>query len=69
MFERDPIFQNRHQPKYEEELDPTVSPARLQVFLNERGQFYRKVMPLAMRNLAIAQQRDKLRYRLVREGG
>ena len=26
-------------------------------------------MPLAMRNLAIAQQRDKERYRLVRGGG
>ena len=26
-------------------------------------------MPLAIRNLAIAQQRDKERYRLVRRGG
>lgn len=30
---------------------------------------FKWVMPLAMRNLAIAQQRDKERYRLVRRGG
>ena len=63
MFGRDPIIQSRHQPECEEEPDPTVSAFRLEVFLNERGQFYRQVMPLAMRNLAIAQQRDKERYR------
>ena len=69
MFGRDSIFQSRHQPECEEELDPNLPAARLQVFLNERGQLYRKVMPLAIRNLAIAQQRDKERYRLVKGGG
>ena len=46
-----------------------MSAARLQVFLNKRGQLHTQVMPLAMRNLAIAQHRDKERYRLVRGGG
>ena len=69
MFGRGPIFPSRHQTECEEELDPTVLVARLQVFLNERGQLYRQVMPLSMRNLAIAQQRDKERYRLVRGRG
>ena len=41
----------------------------MEVFLSERGQLFRRVMPLAFRNLAIAQQRDIERYRLVRGGG
>ena len=36
---------------------------------NTRGEAFKRVMPLAMRNLAIAQQRDKERHRLVRGGG
>ena len=38
------------------------------MFLDKRGQAFREVMPLAMRNLAIAQQRDKELYKLVRGG-
>ena len=53
----------------EEELDPTVATTQLQVFLDQRGQAFKEVMPVAMRNLAIAHQRDKERYRLVRGGG
>ena len=37
--------------------------------IDRRGQAFQEVMPLAMRNLAIAQQRDKEWYRLVRGGG
>ena len=37
----------------------------MQLFLSERGQMFRRVMPLAFRNLAIAQQQDIKRYRLV----
>ena len=37
--------------------------------LKNRGAILRHVMPLAMRNLAIAQQRDKERFRHVRGGG
>lgn len=50
-------------------LVPTVCAARLQVVLNERGQLYRQVMLLAMRNVAIAQHQDKEQYWLVRGGG
>ena len=67
MFGRDPIFQSRHQPLVELTLDP--SDEEMRVFLYDRGQIYRRVMPLAMRNLAIAQQRDKERYRHVRGQG
>ena len=67
MFGRDPIFQSRHQPMVELTLD--LSDEEMRVFLNERGQTYKRVMPLAMRNLAIAQQRDKERYRHVRGQG
>ena len=61
MFGRDPIIQSRLQKSQEEVLDLKVSEEGLRAFL--------KVMPLAMRNLAIAQQRDVERYRLVRGGG
>ena len=37
--------------------------------MDRRGQAFKRVMPLAMRNLAIAQQRDMERYGLVRGGG
>ena len=47
----------------------TPSDEELRVFLNERGQTFKRVMPLAMRNLAIAQQRDVERYRHVRGHG
>ena len=69
MFGRDPIFQSRLQNLHDGELDLNITEERLQIFLNERGQAFKRVMPLAMRNLAIAQQRDKERYRLVRGGG
>ena len=36
---------------------------------SEHGQLFRRVMSLAFRNLAITQQRDIERYRLVRGGG
>ena len=67
MFGRDPIFQSKHQPLVELTTDP--SDEELRVFLNERGQTFKRVMPLAMRNLAIAQQRDVERYRHVRGHG
>ena len=69
MFGRDPIIQSRLQKLQKEELDLDLSTEQLATFLNERGQAFKRVMPLAMRNLAIAQQRDMERYRLVRGGG
>ena len=58
MFGRDPILQSRHQPMAEEHVDQASTAAQLEIFLSERGQLVRRVMPLAFRNLAIAQQRD-----------
>ena len=57
---------SNHQPVLELETDPSDS--EMEVFLSTRGQTFRRVMPLAIRNLAIAQQRDKERYSLVRGG-
>ena len=53
----------------EEPLDQEATAAQMQLFPSERGQVFRRVMPLAFRNLAIAQQRDIERYRVVRGGG
>ena len=69
MFGRDPILQSRHQPMAEEPLNPEAMAAQLQSFLNKRGQLFKRVMPLASRNLEIAQQRDIERYMMVRGGG
>ena len=66
MFGRDPILQSRLRS---EALAINPTQKELSAFLNERGEAFRRVMPLAMRNLAIAQQQDKERYRLVRGGG
>ena len=66
MFGRDPIFPSRLR---EEELDLESTAEGLRAFLDRRGQAFKRVMPLAMQNLAIAQQRDMERYRLVRGGG
>ena len=59
-------MQARHQPDVQLQTDP--SDEEMEVFLSQRGQTFRRVMPLAMRNIAIAQLRDKERYSLVRGG-
>ena len=66
-FGRDPIFQSRHQPLVKLTSDP--SDEEMRIFLNDRGQTFKRVMPLAMRNLAIALQRDMEWYRHVRGQG
>ena len=40
-------------------------PETLILFLDARGHAFQEVMPLAMRNLATAQHRDKARFRIV----
>ena len=50
LFGRDPIFQARQYSMVEKE----PSDEEMRVFLSTRGQTFRRVMPLAMRNLAIA---------------
>ena len=51
-------------------IDPqTEGPQKLKLQLAYRGAILQNVMPLAMRNMAIAQQRDEERFRLVRSGG
>ena len=69
MFGRDPIFQSRLQQSQDEVLDLGTTEAERCAFLDRRGQIFKQVMPLAMRNIAIAQQRDIERYRRVRGGG
>ena len=69
MFGRNPIFQSRLQQSQAEVLDLETSEEELCAFLSRRGQTFKRVMPLAMRNIAIAQQRDIERYKRVRGGG
>ena len=69
MFGRDPIFHSRLQQSQEEVLDLDTSEEGLRAFLDRRGQTFKQVMPLAMRNIAIAQQRDIKCNRRVRGGG
>ena len=69
MFGRDPIFPSRLQQSQEEVLDFDTNEEELRAFLDRRGHAFKRVMPLAMRNIAIAQQRDIERYRRVRGGG
>ena len=52
-----PKQESNHSPLLELETDP--SNEEMEVFLSTMGQTFRQVMPLAMRNIAIAQQRDK----------
>ena len=52
-----PKQESNHPPLLELETDP--SDAKMEVFLSTRGQTFGRVMPLAMRNIAIAQQKDK----------
>ena len=66
MFGRDAISQGRHHPLLKLTTDP--SDEEMRVFLNNRGHTFKRIMPLAMRNLPIAQQRQKERYQLVRGG-
>ena len=54
MFGRDPILQSRLQNLKDVELDLAATAEQPQVFLDAQGQAFRRVMPLAMRNLAIA---------------
>ena len=49
LFGRDPIFQARHQPLVD--LDKEPSDEEMQVFLSSRALTFKRVMPLAMRNL------------------
>ena len=69
MYGRDLILQSRHKPMAEEPLNQEATVAQLQLFLSKRRQLFQRVMPLAFRNVDIAQQRDIERYRLVRGGG
>ena len=50
-------------------MDLETSEEELCAFLDRQGQIFKRVMPLAMWNIAIAQQRDIERYRRVRSGG
>ena len=69
MFGRDPSFQDRLQYLQEKELDLAASAEHLQVLLDAQGRAFKRVMPLAMRNLAIVQHHDNERYRLMHGGG
>ena len=69
LYGRQPLFPSKIQHLEEEEINPAEgSAAKLHLQLAHRGAVLQDVMPMAMKNLAIAQQRDIQRYRHVRGG-
>ena len=70
LYGREPLFQARIQQLENDMIDPqNEGSQKLKLQLAYRGAILQDVMPLAMRNMAIAQQRDEDRFRLVRGGG
>ena len=70
LYGRQPLFPSSIQHLEDKVLnDDQNQNKRFHLELINRGAVLRHVMPLAMRNLAIAQQRDKERFRHVRGGG
>ena len=70
LYGREPLFQARIQHLENDMIDPqTEGPQKLKSQLAYRGAVLQNVMPLAMRNMAIAQQRDEECFRPVRSGG
>ena len=69
LYERHPIFHARIQDLEDAPMPDLDDGEALGLFLNERGQVFREVMPLAMRNLAITQNRDREQYWRVRGSG
>ena len=69
LYWRHPIFQAKIQDFEDAPLPDSDDGKAFGLFLNERGQAFREVMPLAMRNLAIAQNKDREQYRRVRGSG
>ena len=67
LFGRHPIFPAKVQEL--EKVHMGDDPEEVRRFVDERGQVFQEVMPLAFRNLAIAQHRDKTRFLKVRGGG
>ena len=66
LYGRHPIFQAQIQ---QAENDPLPDALRdLPQFVRERSKLFEEVMPLAIRNLAIAQQRDRHQYFRVHTG-
>ena len=66
LYGRHPIFPAKIQGLEGKQMGDDVEEVKR--FLDERGYVFQKVMPLAMRNLAIAQHRDKTRFLKVRRG-
>ena len=62
LYGREPLFQARIQHLENDMIDPQAEgPQKLKLQLAYRGAILQNVMPLAMRNMAIAQQRDEER--------
>ena len=66
LFGRHPIFPAKIQDLEDEPLPDHDDPEAVRLFVDARSQVFQNVMPLALRNLAIAQQEDKVRFMKVR---
>ena len=68
LYGRDPLFPSTIQHLEENQLNLEDTNTKLMLELAKRSKILKRVMPIAMRNLAIAQQRDKERFHHVRGG-
>ena len=68
LYGREPLFPSTIQHLDDKVLNMEDNQKRLELELKKRTKILQRVMPIAMRNLAIAQQRDKERFRHVRSG-
>lgn len=70
VYGREPIIAGSLHPMQEREvLDVLDKPTAWLQAVQQRAEAYQRTMPLAMRNLAIAQHRDTQRYAKIRGGG
>ena len=69
LYGRKPLFLAQIQHLEHDTLDPQAGTIQqLRTRLAHRGAVQQEVMPMAMRNLDIAQQRDRNRYQHVQDG-
>ena len=61
-------FPSKIQECENQQLPNLDDPEAVRLFLDARGNAFQEVMPLGMRNLAIARHRDKARFKRVRGG-
>jgi hypothetical protein len=69
LFGRHPVFQKAIQTDADTVLANMDNPDTWALVSKQRVDLFKRVMPMALENLSIAQHRDTLRYATIRGGG